>query len=195
MPDDDTITEVTTFLGYDYDTHEPVELLQHIEAGGRGYNSDWNVVNENTIQALVGRKKGKGKTGGKVCFKCGQKGHIAKDCKSTPPTKSKGKGKSDDAKAGDKQYMSHYSSGDQKYMKQGEGGDYHEDTKQTAADDAKSSDGKQYMSKRLNDYQKHMKHSDGGDYLEDTKHRLASLMRQSVHVETFEQLPEAHEAK
>ena len=40
-----------------------------------------------------------------------------------------------------------------------------------------------------------MKQSDGGDYLEDAKHRLASLMRQAVHVETFEQLPEVHEAR
>ena len=53
------------FGGFDVDSYEPVNLLKHIESGKTGFDDQWNVVTEHTIDALYkGGKKG-GKKGSK----------------------------------------------------------------------------------------------------------------------------------
>lgn len=83
------------FRGYDVNTYEEVDLLEHINSG--------NVVSEFTIDALdngtKGGQKGSGKKGNGseiTAFKCGREGHRQAECRSTTihgKGKRTGKGK------------------------------------------------------------------------------------------------------
>ena len=93
--------------GYDVNTYEPVNLIQHVQHGGVGFDDDWNVASEHTIDALVQKRRQGAKKGGKqagkggvsidiTCFRCGRKGHKQLDCRSTTVIGKggpKGKGK------------------------------------------------------------------------------------------------------
>ena len=66
--------DMSDFWGYDADTHEPVNLLNHVTAGKTGFDEDWRVVTQHTIHELYAlhrnkngqfTKKGKGKGEGK----------------------------------------------------------------------------------------------------------------------------------
>ena len=51
--------------GDDVNTYEPVNLIQHVQQGGVGFDDEWNVASEHTIEALVQKKRHGGKKGGK----------------------------------------------------------------------------------------------------------------------------------
>ena len=96
--------ECGEFWGYDTNTYEEVNFLEHVKSGKTGFDEDWNIVSEFTLDALYKNRKGGKKGGGKnkggnsqvICFKCGREGHRQADCRSTTilgKGKSKGKGK------------------------------------------------------------------------------------------------------
>ena len=62
-----------------------VEINAHIASGGWGYDAEWNIIDDGTIQLLCfGKSKGcKGKGNGqfKACFDCGKKGQLASECR------------------------------------------------------------------------------------------------------------------
>ncbi len=76
------INEICHRCGYDTETYEQVTLVDRIAAGSTGFTEERWYANENTIDAVVSVKKGKGKGSNKVCLKCGNKGHIAANCNS-----------------------------------------------------------------------------------------------------------------
>ena len=43
--------------GYDVNTYEPVNLIQHVQAGCVGFDDEWNVYSEYTINALEIKEK------------------------------------------------------------------------------------------------------------------------------------------
>ena len=53
----DTSVENEEIWGNDVNSYEPVNLVQHVQQGGVGFDADWNVASEHTIEALVQKKR------------------------------------------------------------------------------------------------------------------------------------------
>lgn len=81
--------EKQEFGGYGVNTYEEINLFEHVKQGKAGFDKSWNVVSEQTTDALYkAGKRGGGKGGKKgegdiVCYNCGRKGQMKAECRST----------------------------------------------------------------------------------------------------------------
>ncbi len=55
---DSSNSQTDVYMGYDIDTLEVVNLVEHIEQGFYGFDEDWRVVSNYTLDAIIKNKKG-----------------------------------------------------------------------------------------------------------------------------------------